>query len=72
MSDFFSDNEVIFYKSLSDLSYKLNKYKKDEKTGKKIAKMGKQKYFKYFNSNIVSDFIVNKTLELKFKKKVIW
>ena len=72
LSDFFSDNEVIFYKSLSDLSYKLNKYKKDEKTGRKIAKMGKQKYFKYFNSNIVSDFIVNKTLELKFKKKVIW
>ena len=28
LSDFFTNDEIIFYKNLSDLSYKLNKYKK--------------------------------------------
>ena len=72
LSDFFSDKEIIFYDNINDLSYKLNKYKKDKKNGKKIAKLGKEKYFKYFNSDIVSDFIVSKTFDLKSNKTFIW
>ena len=72
LSDFFSEKEIIFYKSLDDLSYKLNKYKKDKKLGKKIAKAGKKKYFKYFNSDIVSDYIISKTMDTKPKNKIIW
>ena len=33
-----------------------------------IAKNGKKKYFKYFNSNIVSQYIVDKTFEFKTRK----
>ena len=72
LNDFFTSKELIFYKNLDDLSYKLNKYKKDHKTGKKIAKAGKMKYFKYFNSNIVSDYIVSKTFDTRPKSKIIW
>ena len=36
-----------------------------------IAKKGKRKYFKYFNSNIVSQYIINKTFEFK-TKKTLW
>jgi hypothetical protein len=72
LSDFFTNKEIIFYKNLDDLSYKLNKYKKDQKTGKKIAKAGKKKYFKYFNSNIVSDFIVSKSFNTNPKNHIIW
>ena len=72
LSDFFSDKELIFYKNINDLSYKLNKYQRDKKEGKKIAKLGKQKYFKYFNSDIVSDYILTKTLDIKSNKKFIW
>ena len=54
------------------MSYKLNKFKKDKKKGKEIAKLGKQKYLKYFNSDIVSEYILSKTFEYKMKKKVIW
>ena len=72
LSDFFSEKEIIFYKNISDLSYKLNKFKKDKKKGKEIAKLGKQKYLKYFNSDIVSEYILSKTFEYKMKKKVIW
>jgi len=72
LNDFFTSKELIFYKNIDDLSYKLNKYKKDHKTGKKIAKAGKMKYFKYFNSNIVSDYIVSKTFDTRPKSKIIW
>ena len=72
LNDFFSDDEIVFYKNINDLSYKLNKYKKDKTSGKKIAKAGKDKYLKYFNSEIVSDFILQKTLDYKTKKRFIW
>jgi glycosyltransferase involved in cell wall biosynthesis len=72
LNDFFNHNEIIFYKDIYDLSYKLNKYKKDTSSGKKIAKRGKKKYFKYFNSDIVSDYIISKTFNVKSKYKFIW
>ena len=72
LNDFFSENEVIFYKNIDDLSYKLNKYKKDIKSRKKIAKNGKKFYFKYFNSTIVADYIIRKTLDLNTSKKFLW
>ena len=65
LSDFFSNKELIFYKDMNDLSEKILKFKKDKKEGKKIAKNGKLKYFKYFNSTIVSDFIINRTFDIK-------
>ena len=34
--------------------------------------MVKKKYMKYFNSNIVAKFIINKTLEINNKEKVYW
>ncbi len=72
LSDFFSNDEMVFYNDIDDLSYKINKYKKDIKTGKKIARLGKKKYFKYFNSSTVSNFMICKTFNLKPKKKIIW
>ena len=71
-NDFFSKDEIIFYKDLDDLSYKLNKYKKDYKVAKKIAKNGRNAYLKKFNSMIVADFILSKTLGYKSKYKFSW
>ena len=71
-SDFFSKNEMIFYSNIDDLSEKINKYKKDKKQGKKIAKNGKSRYFKYFNSTLVSDYIISKTFGIKSKNKFVW
>ena len=70
--DFFNDNEMVFYKNESDLSEKILKISKDEKLRKKIAKNGKIKYMKYFNSTSVADFIINKTLDIESKKKYYW
>ena len=70
--NFFNSNEMIFYKNVSDLSEKIMKLSRDDKLRRKIAEKGKNKYMKYFNSNIVSNFIVNKTLGLKDKTKYLW
>ena len=70
--DFFNDNEMVFYNSISDLSEKICKLCHDEKLRKSIGKNGKDKYFKYFNSNLVAEFIINKTLEINSNKKYFW
>ena len=70
--NFFNDSEMIFYKNVNDLSEKILKISKDEKLRKKIAKAGKTKYLKYFNSVNVSEFIIKKTLDVKSNNKYYW
>ena len=70
--NFFNESEMVFYKDTNDLSEKILKISSDEKLRKKIARNGKSKYMKYFNSNLVAEFIINKTLGLNLKKKYLW
>ena len=69
-SDFFNNKEIVTYKNTSDLIEKILKYKKDDKLRKIIARNGKQKYFKIFNSTIVANYILSKTFNLE--KKYYW
>ena len=71
-NDFFTKKEMVFYKNISDLSEKILKISKDDKLRKSIAKNGKEKYLKYFNSNLVADFIINKTFGFKNNNKYLW
>jgi len=70
--DFFTDNEMIFYKNIDDLTYKLNKYKRDKKKRVEIARNGKKVYFEKFNSTLVSQYILDKTFGIYNKKNFIW
>ena len=70
--NFFNNNEMVFYKNVDDLSEKILKISSDEKLRKKIARNGKTKYMKYFNSDLVSEYIIDKTLDIKSKKKYLW
>ena len=70
--DFFNNSEMVFYKNVNDLSEKILRISRDEKLRKKIAKNGKTKYMKYFNSSLVAEFIINKTLGIENKKKFFW
>ena len=64
---------MVFYSSLNNLAEKIHLISKDEKLRKFIAMKGKKKYIKYFNSNLVADYIINTALERKInKKKFIW
>jgi hypothetical protein len=69
--DFFNNNEIILYKNIQDLANKINEYSNNDKARKKIAKNGRDKYFKYFNSTIIADFIINKSFN-KNKKNYYW
>ena len=70
IGNFFNKDEIVLYKNISDLSEKLIKYSNDNKLRSKIAKKGRDKYFKYFNSTIISDFIISKTFDIH--KKFYW
>jgi len=69
-SDFFTNKEIITYNNYDDLIEKIYKYKKNDKERKLIAKNGKLKYLKYFNSTLVAEFIINKTYDIN--KKYYW
>ena len=71
-NNFFNNNEMVFYKNISDLSEKILKVAKDDKYRKAIGRNGTLKYLKYFNSNLVAKYIIDKTCNLKSKKKNLW
>jgi len=71
-NNFFNANEMVFYKNTNDLSEKIIKVSKDEKLRKKIAMNGKIKYMKYFNSDLVAQYIIEKTLDINSKSKNYW
>tara|TARA_B100001057_G_scaffold326596_1_gene326819 strand:- start:3433 stop:5544 length:2112 start_codon:yes stop_codon:yes gene_type:complete len=70
IGNFFNKNEIVLYKNINDLSEKIIKFSNDNKLRRRIAKRGRDKYFKHFNSTIVADFIIKKTLNIK--KKFFW
>ena len=61
----FSENEVILYNTVDDLSDKINFFKRNEKSRIKIAKNGQKKYFKLFNEKKISKYIIDKSLNKK-------
>ena len=65
MSDFFNNKELIFYNSMNDLADKIIFYSKNDKIRKKIAEQGKKKYFKLFNSQRISKFVIDTSLGKK-------
>ena len=70
--DYFNNNEMVFYNNENDLSEKILRISRDEKLRRSIARKGKQKYMRYFNSNKVAKFIIEKTLEIKSNEKYYW
>ena len=66
-SDFFNKNEIVTYKNLQDLIEKILKFKKNDKQRRLIAKNGKNKYLKIFNSTNVASYIISKTFDIKNK-----
>ena len=70
LNELFSNKEVVFYSSNVDLNKKLNLMIKKNSLRDKLAKNGRIKYHKKFNSIIVADYIVSKTFGIK--KKFNW
>ena len=72
LNKFFSNDEVVFYKSIDDLSKKINFYKKNHNIRNKIAKKGQLKYLKHFNSTKIASFIIDKVMNFKSINKYFW
>jgi len=72
LGDFFNNDEVVFYNNIEDLSKKLNYYRENDTERKKIAKKGQAKYFKYFESKIVSQYMIDSIFNLRIKNKLEW
>ena len=68
--DFFSKDEIVTYSSINDLSKKIKKYSNDDALRQKIAKKGRDKYFKFFNSTTVAEFIINRSFNIN--KNYFW
>ena len=66
------ENCALFYKSTNDLLKKINFFKKNPKQMKIIANRGRKFYNKNFNSTLVSQFILDKTLNFKNQYNYIW
>ena len=72
LSDFFNDDEVVFYKDINDLTKQINFYKENNSKRSRIAKNGKKKYFKLFNNQIIADYISSRLFDFKPKKNLPW
>ena len=72
LNEIITNDEAVFYKDIKDLIKKIYFYKKYPKKLKKIASNGKKSYLKKFNSNLVCQLIIQKTFNIKNKKKYFW
>ena len=68
LKEIISDKGVIYYKNINDLVKKILYFKKNIKKIKKISSVGKNEYFKKFNSNIIGRFIIDKSFNNKSNK----
>ena len=71
-SDFFTTNEMGFYKNVDDLLNQMEKLCGDINKINKISRNGKKKYFSIFNNSIVADYILCKTFGTKNKFRYAW
>ncbi len=70
LNKLFSDNEAIFYNSIKDLNIKLDLMLNNRNKRISLAKKGRMKYHKKYNSVLVADYIVSKTFNID--KKFNW
>ena len=69
--NFLNNNEIVTYKNIKDLANKIIKFNKNNSLRKKIAKNGREKYHKFFNSKNIAKYIIDKTYKNK-KDKFFW
>jgi hypothetical protein len=70
--DFFNSNEMVFYQNINDLNKKILYFKKKPKLLKMTAFKGHKKAHKIFNNKLISEFIVKKSMGIKFNKNYKW
>ena len=72
LDEIINPNGVVFYNNFNDLVKKINYYKNKPSEIKKISSLGKKDYFKKFNCKKVSNFIIDKSLNINSTNKYHW
>jgi len=67
LNDLISTKEAVFYNNMDDLIRKIKIFNNNDKSRKRIARAGRNMYHKYFNSTLVANFIIDRTLGIKSK-----
>ncbi len=70
--DFFDKDEIVTFKNVLDLNRKIIYYKNNPRLLKKIAMNGHKKAHKIFNNKLISNYIVNKTMNNKISYLYKW
>ena len=64
----FTSKEVVFFNNKKDLISKINYFSLHDKSRIKFSKSAYNKYHKYMNNKIISNYILNSVNLIKFKK----
>jgi len=71
-SNFFSPDEMGFYKDVDDLLRQMENLSGNINKINKISSNGKRRYFSIFNNSIIADYILSRTFNIKNNYKYIW
>ena len=72
LNEIIKSNEAVFYNDINDLIKKIHYYKNNPSKRIEIAKNGKKASLERFNSKVVGDYMIKKTMKYKFTKKFSW
>jgi len=68
----FNDNEIIYFDSIDELDKKLNYYLNHYEEYVKIAKAGYEKTHLYYNSTVVTKFMIETIQNIEYSSRYIW
>lgn len=71
-SDFFPKNSIITYSNLKDLNKKIIFFQKNKKLLRQCAKKSYLRAHKIFNNQVISEYIVNKSMNLINNNQKLW
>jgi hypothetical protein len=72
LNEIIKSNEAVFYTSINDLVKKIYFYKNNPRSRIEIAKNGKKASLKRFNSKVVANYMVAKTMCWNVKNQFNW
>ena len=72
LNEILSSKGVVYYDNMNDLVKKILYFKKNISKIKIMASHGKKEYFNKFNTNIVCNYMIEKTFKRKSKYKYHW
>jgi glycosyltransferase involved in cell wall biosynthesis len=72
LNEIINSNEAVFYKDVNDLIKKIYFYRNNPSKRIEIAKNGKRASFERFNSKVVANYMIAKTMKFKLIRKFSW